>query len=184
MNASPAIQLDDFPPPPTEEVINGLPVLENYSEMEGSANPATEPTILTKKVQFSIPRDLRPADDNKTNPVSGNDTTDNPVSEIVNTGPLPPSRLREDREKRPCGEAARPTTQSGTTSDRSYLHQTPDGDTSLLENINQQGSPTRRKAATTSASLTPSTPSLPQEFVVNHLTDYGYPHDGEVVFGV
>ena len=195
--------MDDLPPPPTEGVINGLPVLENYCELEGSAaspanddvgdltipppghaNPATEQTTLTKKVQFSIPRDVRPADDNQTNPASCNDTTDNPVSEFANTGPLPPSRLREGREERPGGEAARPTTQSGTTSDRSDLHLTPDVDTSPLENVNQQGSPTRQKAAMTSASLTPLVPYPPQEFVVDHLTDHGYTHDGELVFGV
>ena len=203
MHASPAIQFDDLPPPPSEGVINGLPVLENYSEMEGSAaspanddigdltspppghaNPTTETTTITKKVQFSIPRDPRPADDNQTNPASGNDTTDNPLSEIANTGPLPPSRLREGREERPDGEVARPTTQSGATSDRSDLLQTPDGDTYPLENINQQGSPTRQKAATTSASLTPLVPSLAQEFVVDYLTDHGYTLDGELVFGV
>ena len=203
MHASPALQLDDLPPPPTEGVINRLPAFENYSEMEGSAvspanddvgdltipapgyaNPATEATALTKKVQFSIPRDPHPADDNQTNPASDNDTTDNPVSEIANTGPLPPSRLREGREERPGGEAARTTKQSGTTSDRSDLPQTPDGDNSHLENINQQGSLTRQKAANASASKTPSVPSIPQEFVVDHIPDHGYTRDGELDFGV
>ena len=131
IHASPVIQTDDLPPPLTEEVTNRLPVLENYSEMEGSAespanddvrdliipppcdaNLATWPATLAKTFQFSIPRDLRPADDNQTNPASGYDTTDKPVSEIENTGSLPTSRLHEDREERPGGEAARPTTQS------------------------------------------------------------------------
>ena len=203
MHASPAIQLDDLPPPPSEGVINGLPDLENYFETEGSAaspdnddvgdltipppghaNPATEPTTLTEKVQFFIPRDPRPADDNQTIPASGNDTTDKTVSQIPNTGPLPPSRLREGREEPPGGEEARPTTQSGTTSNRSDLLRTLDGDISPLENRNQQGSPLRQKASTTSASLTPSVPSLPQEFVVDNPTDHGYTHNSELVFGV
>lgn len=166
----------------------------------GTANLDTEPATLTKKVQFSITRDLRPADDNQKKPASGinRSSTDNPVSEIANTAPLPPFRLREGREAH-----------SGNTPARIDLYQTADGDTSLSKIINQESSPTRQsrradltakapngynpsikgpasaqKPATASAPLTISVQSISQVFVVDHQTDHGYTHDCEVVFGV